>query len=92
MIRAARVPVNGKCPFPHAYNRDSEAVEGGCLAVLPARAGIGRETGGADLGEPVIELATEGELVITPGPMKVEIEVARNKHRVVPGGVAGKIT
>ena len=52
-------------------------------AVLPARAGIGKETGGADLGEPVIELAAEGELVITPGPMEVEIEVARNKHRVL---------
>ena len=86
------MPVDGKCPFPHANDRDSEAVEGGGLAVLSTRAGIGRETGGADLREPVIELAVEGEFVITPGPVKVEIEVARNKHGVVPGGVAGKIT
>ena len=89
MIRATGVPVNGKCPFPHAHNRDCEAVEGGGLAVLPAGAGIGGETRGADLGESVIELAAEGELVITPGPMEVEIEVTRDKHRVVPGSVAG---
>jgi hypothetical protein len=41
------------------------------------------------LSEPAIELAAEGELVVILGPMEVEAEVARDKHRMIPGGVAG---
>ena len=41
--------------------------------------------------KPIIELAHEGEFVVVPWSVQVEVEIARNEHRVLPGSVPGKV-
>ena len=61
------------------------------MAVLPTLACLSGESGRANLRESFIELAHEGEFVVVPWAVQVEVEIARDIHGVFPGSVPGKV-